>query len=109
MIRPIGPQPPFRTIDEVAEYLSVSRSTVYGLVSRNELICFKIAGCIRVHESDLQEYLQSQRRGELPPAEPSDRRDRSVQDPANDAGEGEAETGSVQPPGNGQPLFPRQI
>lgn len=45
------------TVSEVANFLDVSESTVYGLVRRGELTATNIASSIRIKESDLESYL----------------------------------------------------
>jgi excisionase family DNA binding protein len=45
------------TLDEVAEQLSVSRSTVSRLVRNGELRSAQLGGNRRIAESDLQDYI----------------------------------------------------
>ena len=49
---------PWRTIDETAHYLGVSRSTVYGLM-RDGLIRWTVVGHRRrIHEDEIARYLR---------------------------------------------------
>lgn len=45
------------TVAQVAEYLQVARSTVYGLIARGELLHRRIGGSIRVAKKDLLDYV----------------------------------------------------
>lgn len=49
------------TIKEVAHRLKVSLSKAYALVSRGEIVCYRIGSCKRVKESDLDEFLERNR------------------------------------------------
>ena len=49
----------FFKIDQVSEILQVSRSKCYELVSSGELVSHRIAGSIRISETDLETYLES--------------------------------------------------
>lgn len=48
------------TIPEVADYLKLSKSKVYLLVTRNEIPYIRIGKNVRIRKSDLQEWLQGQ-------------------------------------------------
>ncbi|MFQ5881962.1 MAG: helix-turn-helix domain-containing protein [Candidatus Methylomirabilales bacterium] len=43
-------------IDEVAQYLGISRRTVYRLIEEEKLETVKIRGCSRVRWDDLQRF-----------------------------------------------------
>jgi len=43
-------------IDEVAQYLGISRRTVYRLIEEQKLEAVKIRGCSRVRWDDLQRF-----------------------------------------------------
>jgi excisionase family DNA binding protein len=43
-------------IDEVAQYLGISRRTVYRLIEEEKLEAVKIRGCSRVRWDDLQRF-----------------------------------------------------
>jgi len=46
------------TIKEVAEYLSVTPSAVTKWIARDKLKAIKIAGIVRIKESDLIEFIR---------------------------------------------------
>ena len=46
------------TIKEVAEYLSVTPSAVTKWIARDKLKAIKIAGIVRIKESDLAEFIK---------------------------------------------------
>ena len=48
------------TINEMAEYLNVSRGTVCRLIKNNAITVYRIAGSWRCRESDLKEWLEKQ-------------------------------------------------
>lgn len=48
-------------IDEVAECLNISISTVRRLIAKNELKAVKVGGSLRVQESDLKKYVEEKR------------------------------------------------
>ncbi|WP_199051914.1 helix-turn-helix domain-containing protein [Aquitalea sp. ASV15] len=45
------------TMDEVAEYLKVSKRTVYRLAQSGELPAFKLGGIWRFRRSDLERWI----------------------------------------------------
>lgn len=49
------------TIQEVARELRVSPSLVYRLVASGELVCHRVAACLRVSQEDLRSYLATRR------------------------------------------------
>jgi excisionase family DNA binding protein len=49
------------TVEEVASYLRVSRSTVYRLVIRKELLAYKIAHKWMFDRDDLKTFIAHQR------------------------------------------------
>jgi len=48
---------PLLTVPEVVERLRVSRSKVYDLMSRGELLSVRVHGCRRVRAEDLDRYV----------------------------------------------------
>ncbi len=50
-------QSPLLTVNETAEYLSVSRSTIYRLVERAEVPSHKVGGQIRFDRDELRSYI----------------------------------------------------
>jgi len=48
-------------VNEVAEVLRVGRTTIYNLIKSGELKSVNVAGCRRVADSDLEEYIESLR------------------------------------------------
>lgn len=49
------------TIPEVAKYLKMSRSKVYYLVARKEIPHIRIGRNVRIHEKDLEKWLEKHR------------------------------------------------
>ncbi|MDO4927935.1 MAG: helix-turn-helix domain-containing protein [Corynebacterium sp.] len=49
----------FLTVAEVAEIMRVSKMTVYRLVHSGELPAVRVGRSFRVHESTVNEYLES--------------------------------------------------
>jgi len=45
------------TVDEVAEKLKMSRSTLYKYAETNKIPSFKIGACRRFFEDEIEEYL----------------------------------------------------
>ena len=57
----IPPPPPLViTVDEAAERLGVSRSTMYRLIADGEIPVVKLRDLTRVRESDLVDYVATQ-------------------------------------------------
>lgn len=54
------------TIPQVADYLQLSKSKVYGMVTRNEIPYIRIGKNVRVRQGDLQEWLAEQTKGTRP-------------------------------------------
>lgn len=52
---------PFMTVTEVADYMRVSRMTVYRLVEDDELAATRIVRSIRVYKDSVEAYLQEHR------------------------------------------------
>lgn len=44
------------TVDEVASYLKVSKTTIYRLASRKKISCRKIGGQLRFTKKDIAAY-----------------------------------------------------
>lgn len=45
------------TVSEVAEYTNLCQNTVYGMISRGELIHTRVGGSIRIRATDLERWL----------------------------------------------------
>lgn len=58
-----GGRRPMLTVDDVAEYLSVSSRTVATMVSNGLLPSYKIGGSRRIAADDLDAYLADSRGG----------------------------------------------
>lgn len=43
-------------VDEVAQYFSISRRTIYRIIENNELPALRIRGSLRIHRDDLKQY-----------------------------------------------------
>ena len=50
------------TVPEVAEYLKICKSKLYAMIRRGEFPYIRIGKNVRILESDLEEYIQNQRR-----------------------------------------------
>ena len=50
------------TVRDVARHLNVNEKTVYRLVQRGELPGFKVAGAWRFKRSDLEDWIDCQKR-----------------------------------------------
>lgn len=53
--------PNLLTIDEAAEYLGVSRRTIYNLISSRKLPVVKIGAQTRIDAEDLRRYVEAQK------------------------------------------------
>ena len=51
----------FFTPEELAEFLAISRATVYRLVGKRQLPFHKIGGVLRFKKADIEEYLETGR------------------------------------------------
>lgn len=49
------------TVPEVADYLKICKSKIYGLVRKGEIPHIKIGKNVRIKESDLIEWLEERR------------------------------------------------
>jgi excisionase family DNA binding protein len=49
------------TVQEVAKTLRVSKDTVWRLLREKRLTGYRVSGSWRVHQDDLQKYLDSQK------------------------------------------------
>lgn len=47
------------TVAEVAEYLKISRPTVYAAVTEKKLKPLKVGRVIRIHKTDLKHYIET--------------------------------------------------
>ena len=45
------------TVPEVADYLKLSKSKVYYMVQKGEILYIKIGRNVRIRESDLKQYI----------------------------------------------------
>ena len=50
------------TIEEVGGMLSVSRSTVYRLIDRGDLLVINVIGCKRITETSLKKFVKDRER-----------------------------------------------
>jgi len=50
------------TTDQVAEYLAVSRKTVYRIINAGKLDAIKVESIIRIPEESLKEYVESNKK-----------------------------------------------
>ncbi len=51
---------PIMTVPQVAKYLQISKSKIYYLISRRELPHLRLGRNVRVRQSDLLKWLESQ-------------------------------------------------
>lgn len=51
----------FFTTPDLAEYLNVSKTTVYRLVETRKIAFYKIKGAIRFQMKDIEDYLEKNR------------------------------------------------
>lgn len=58
-----GTLPSLLTIDEVADFLRISNTSVYRLVGRRELPVCRVGRSLRFDRRDLEAYLAAQRVG----------------------------------------------
>lgn len=54
------------TIEEVAQFLKVSKLTIYDLVKKGDLPVFRVGRQMRVDRADLQAYIQKRKTGSTP-------------------------------------------
>ena len=52
---------PVMTVPQVAEYLQISKSKIYLMIKRGEIPYIRIGKCVRIMESDLDEWLEARR------------------------------------------------
>jgi|GEM_PF-2649410 len=45
-------------VNEAADYLHVSRSTVYRLLAEKQIPAIKFRGCMRIQQEDIDSYIQ---------------------------------------------------
>jgi len=48
-------------IDEIAEVMNISKTTLYRLVQTRKIPFYKIKGCVRFSKTDILEYLENHR------------------------------------------------
>ena len=51
----------FFTPDELADFLAISKATVYRLVNKRQLPFHKIGGVLRFRKDDIEKYLETGR------------------------------------------------
>ena len=51
----------FLSVREVSEVLSMKEATVYAKIRLGEIPGYKLGGCIRVAEDDLERYVESRK------------------------------------------------
>jgi len=61
----LHPAPEMLTVDEIAEYLRVSRATICRWCGTGRLPAFKIGKSWRVQKKDLERYIDQQRGSEI--------------------------------------------
>ena len=49
------------TLDDLAEYLSVSRRTIYRLLGGNNLPAYRVGGQLRFRREDVDKWLENKR------------------------------------------------
>ena len=59
------PTPEMLTVDEIAEYLRVSRATICRWCGTGKLPAFKIGKSWRVQKKDLERFINQQRGSEI--------------------------------------------
>ena len=75
--RPRYFETPILTCQECADYLSVSRSTIYRLIKHGKIPAFRMGADWRFSKKALTEWVESQARGEVSRAPPAPPRPRS--------------------------------
>ena len=53
----------FYTPDELAEFLAISKPTIYRLVGKRQIPFIKIGGVLRFKKADIEAYLDDRRIG----------------------------------------------
>lgn len=56
-----GSPPEWMTIEEVADYLKLSRSKLYNMAQRGDIPCSKVAGRWRFYRREVDEWMLKQR------------------------------------------------
>ena len=54
--------PQLHTIEEIGKILNVSRSTVYRLIDRGQILVIDIGGCKRITETSLKKFVKDRER-----------------------------------------------
>ena len=54
---------PLLSIPSVARWLDVHHNTVYNMISRGEIVAYKVRSCMKVSHASVLNYLESQRVG----------------------------------------------
>ena len=54
--------PQLHTIEEIGKILNVSRSTVYRLIDRGDLLVINVVGCRRITETSLKKFVKDRER-----------------------------------------------
>lgn len=55
-----GPEINLKTIEEMAERLSVPRSWIYARTRKNEIPCIRVGKYLRFREDEVMEWLEGQ-------------------------------------------------
>ncbi|RNC29425.1 MAG: hypothetical protein AWM53_00423 [Candidatus Dichloromethanomonas elyunquensis] len=56
---------------DVADMLHVSKSTIYDLIKKGEIVSYKVGRKVRFTESDVQDYISRSKKGQFSPSLPS--------------------------------------
>ena len=56
-----GSPPEWMTVEEVADYLKLSRSKLYDMAQNGEIPCSKVAGRWRFYRPEVDEWMLKQR------------------------------------------------
>ena len=57
------PEPALMTVKDLADYLNVHPSTIYRMLRKNELPCFKIGSDWRFHRAAIDNWIRSKTTG----------------------------------------------
>ena len=68
-----GPEARAMTVRDVANYLNVNEKTVYRLAQQRALPGFKVAGAWRFQPADIDDWIEAQKKAEIPTPAPQPR------------------------------------
>ena len=54
--------PQLHTIEEIGKILNISRSTVYRLIDRGDLLVINVVGCRRITDKALKKFVKDRER-----------------------------------------------